>query len=140
MRAYERFLKYVTVPTQSDDESGMSPSTPEQFGLAEVLKDELIALGCTDVIVTDKCYTYAKIPATAGYENCKRIGFIAHIDTSPDYRGDGVIPILWDNYNGGEMHLNNCGIVISPEVFPHLEDLVGRTVITADGYTLLGAD
>ncbi|MBQ8290262.1 MAG: peptidase T [Clostridia bacterium] len=140
MRAYERFLKYVTVPTQSDDESGMSPSTPEQFGLAEVLKDELIALGCTDVIVTDKCYTYAKIPATKGYEGAPRIGFIAHIDTSPDYRGDGVIPILWDNYNGGEMHLNNCGIVISPEVFPHLEDLVGRTVITADGYTLLGAD
>ncbi len=140
MRAYERFLNYVKYPTTSDEETGENPSTKEQFKFAEALRDELISLGCSDVWVSDKCYTYAKIPATPGYEGAKKIGFIAHIDTSPDYRGDGVIPILWENYNGGDMHLNNCGIVISPDTFPHLENLVGRTVITADGLTLLGAD
>ncbi len=140
MRAYERLLKYVKFPTQSDEESGEHPSTKEQFTLASALADELSSLGCEEVFVSEQCYTYAKLRATVGCESAPRLGFIAHIDTSPDFRGDGVNPILWENYDGGEIRLPKWDVVISPETFPHLKNLRGRTLITADGSTLLGAD
>ncbi len=140
MRAYERFLKYVKFATQSDEETLEHPSTKSQFALAQALADELRALGCEGVFVSDDCYTYATLPASEGHENASALGFIAHIDTSPDYRGDGVNPVLWENYDGADIRLPNCDLVISTETFPHLKSLKGRTVITADGYTLLGAD
>ncbi len=140
MKAYERLLKYVKICTQSSDESGLHPSTSCQFELARLLKDELTALGCTNVILNDSCYLYAKLPATAGYESKPKIGFIAHMDTAPDFCGNGVDPVIHENYDGGVIILSDSGRSLDPEQFPHLKALTGRTLITTDGKTLLGAD
>ncbi len=140
MKAYERFLKYIAINTKSDDATGTVPSTACQFDLARFLGEELKALGCTNVTVDDKCYVYAEIPATEGYEDRVRLGFIAHMDTSPDFSGEGVKPQIIVNYDGGEVGLGTSGRALSPSVFPHLPTLAGRTLITTDGTTLLGAD
>ena len=140
MRAYERLLKYVKYNTQSSDTTGAHPSTERQFDLARALRDELIALGCEGVELDEKCYLYAKLPATKGYEGKTKIGFIAHMDTAPDFTADGVNPIIHENYDGGEISLTDSGRVLDPKIFPHLESLRGRTLITTDGKTLLGAD
>ena len=140
MRVTERLLKYVKFDTQSSDTSGKHPSTDTQFELAEALKEELLALGCTDVYLSDKCYLYARIPATAGYESRARIGFIAHMDTAPDFCGKDIHPIVIENYNGEALPLGDSGRVLDPITFPHLKALSGRTLITTDGRTLLGAD
>ena len=140
MRAYERLLKYVKYDTQSSETSGESPSTKKQFVLAEDLVKELISLGCADARVDANCYVYAKLPATTECENAARIGFIAHLDTSPDFSGEGVNPAIIENYDGGEIALGNSGRVLSPAMFPHLKGLSGRTLIVTDGATLLGAD
>ena len=140
MKAYERFLKYVKINTRSSDTSGTHPSTDSQFLLARELESELRELGATDVKVTDKCYVYARIPATPGCENSTRIGLIAHMDTSPDFSGANVCPILHENYDGKLLPLGESGRMLDPAVFPHLPTLAGRTLITTDGTTLLGAD
>lgn len=140
MRAYERLLKYVKYDTKSCETSGTHPSTAEQFELAEALAAEMRELGCVGVHVTDKCYTYGYLPATKGYEGAARLGFIAHVDTSPDFSGKNVNPIITENYDGGALTLGDSGRVLSPEMFPHLKNLAGRTLITTDGTTLLGAD
>ncbi len=140
MRAYERLLKYVKFDTQSSDTSGLHPSTATQFALARSLAEELINLGCEDVRISDKCYLYAKLPATRGYEDRPSIGFIAHMDTAPDFCGKNVNPVITENYNGEALALANSGRVLDPKVFPHLKNLIGRTLITTDGTTLLGAD
>ena len=140
MKAYERLLKYVKFNTQSSDTSGAHPSTASQFELANALRDELISLGCADVYLDDKCYLYARVPATEGYEGKTKIGFIAHMDTAPDFSGEGVNPVIHENYDGGAIALGDTGRVLDPKVFPHLTSLVGRTLITTDGKTLLGAD
>lgn len=140
MKAYERLLKYVKFNTQSSDTSGKHPSTDSQFTLGRALADELTALGAKDVYLDEKCYLYAKIPATEGYEGKTKIGFIAHMDTAPDFSGDGVNPIIHENYDGGVLNLGNSGRVLDPKIFPHLTSLKGRTLITTDGTTLLGAD
>ena len=140
MRAYERLLKYVKFNTRSSDSSGAHPSTDSQFDLAEELADELIALGCIGVRVTDRCYVYASLPATEGCEGAPAIGFIAHMDTSADFSAEGVSPKIIENYDGGDIPLSDSGRVLSPEVYPHLKALAGRTLITTDGKTLLGAD
>ncbi len=140
MKAYERLIKYVKICTQSSEESGLHPSTDSQFKLAEILKDELVALGCTDVKLDSSCYLYAKLPATKGYEAKPKIGFIAHMDTAPDFCGEGVEPIIHENYNGEKIPLSDSGRTLDPEQFPHLKSLVGRTLITTNGKTLLGAD
>ena len=140
MKAYERLLKYVKFNTQSSDTSGAHPSTASQFELAKALRDELISLGCVDVYLDDKCYLYARVPATEGYEGKTKIGFIAHMDTAPDFSGEGVNPVIHENYDGGAIALGDTGRVLDPKVFPHLTSLVGRTLITTDGKTLLGAD
>lgn len=140
MKAYERFLKYIAINTKSDDETGTVPSTSCQFDLARLLGEELKALGCANVTVDDKCYVYAEIPATEGYENRVRLGLIAHMDTSPDFSGEGVTPQIIENYDGGEVKLGESGRTLSLDAFPHLPTLAGRTLITTDGTTLLGAD
>ena len=140
MKAYERLLKYVKICTQSSDESGLHPSTACQFELAKALKDELTELGCKDVRLDERCYLYARLPATAGYEDRSKIGFIAHMDTAPDFCGEGVNPIIHENYDGGAIVLSDSGRVLDPKQFPHLKNLCGRTLITTDGKTLLGAD
>ena len=140
MRAYERFLEYIKHNTKSSEDRGTHPSTKEQFSLAEALAKELTELGCKDVTLTDSCYVYAKLPASAGYEKCRKIGFIAHIDTSPDFSGEGVRPQIIENYDGSDIPLGESGLVLSPSVFSNLDSLKGRTLITTSGDTLLGAD
>lgn len=136
----QRFLRYVKIHTKSDDNSATTPTTACQFALADMLADELRAMGCENVRRDDVCYVYAEIPATAGYEDKHTLGFIAHMDTSPDFCGEGVNPQIIENYNGEDLPLGNSGRVLSKALFPHLPTLAGRTLITTDGNTLLGAD
>ena len=138
MKAYERFLKYISINTQSDEESGLHPSFAGEFDLARKLRDELIDMGI-EASLDDRCYVMAKIPATAGCEDRPVLGFIAHMDTAPAYSGDGVKAILHKGYDGGDI-VYPCGKVMKASDFPHLERLVGQTLITSDGTTLLGAD
>lgn len=139
MHAYERFLKYVTIHTTSDRSAEGTPSADRQFDLANLLVEEMKSLGIKDARVDEKCYVYGSIPATEGLENKVSLGFLAHLDTSPDFSGEGVKPQIFENYDGGEVKLKG-GVTLSPELFPHLTDLKGKTLITSDGTTLLGAD
>lgn len=140
MRAYERFLNYVKIHTTSDENSNTTPSTRRQFDLAEVLAEEMKKLGVKDVRVDENCYVYGAIPATPGYEDKPAIGLIAHLDTAPDFCGEHVNPQIYRNYNGEDVTLGDSGKVLSVKTFPHLKELKGRTLITTDGTTLLGAD
>jgi tripeptide aminopeptidase len=140
MRAYERLLKYVKINTKSDGDSTTVPTTAIQFDLANILVSELKEIGCENVRVDDKCYVYAEIPASEGCENAKALGFIAHMDTAPDFSGEGVNPQIHENYDGGDIVLGDSGRVLSVKTFPYLPYLKGRTLITTDGNTLLGAD
>ena len=140
MKAYERLLNYVTVDTPSDPSSQTVPSSKCQFDLARKLVKELKELGVKNAQVDDKCYVYASIPATEGYENCKRLGFIAHMDTAPDFNGNGVKPQVIENYDGEDVVLGNSGRILKVRDFPELSNMKGRTLITTDGTSLLGAD
>lgn len=140
MRAYERFLNYVKIHTTSDENSNTTPSTRRQFDLAEILAEEMKKLGVKEVRVDENCYVYGAIPATPGYEDKPAIGLIAHLDTAPDFCGEHVNPQIYRNYNGEDVTLGDSGKVLSVKTFPHLKELKGRTLITTDGTTLLGAD
>ena len=140
MKAYERLLSYVAVPTASSETTGTHPSTDKQMVLAAMLRDELISLGATRVRLEECGYVYADIPATAGYEGCPKLGFIAHMDTSPDFADSPVKVQIVKDYDGGDVTLGDSGRTLSPAMFPHLPSLRGRTLITTDGHTLLGAD
>ena len=139
MKAYERLLKYIKIYTTSDEESKTIPSTSRQFDLAKILVKEMKDIGIEDVKVDDKCYVYGYIKATKEYENKPSIGLIAHMDTAPSACGENVNPKIIENYNGEDVILKE-GTVLSVEKFPHLKKLKGRTLITTDGNTLLGAD
>lgn len=139
MRAYERLLKYVVVRTPSDEESTTVPSSQCQFDLANILVKELQELG-VEAYVDEKCFVYGKIPASKGYENCPKIGFLAHMDTVADFCGGEITPVVTENYNGEDYVLGNSGRVLSVKDFPHLPSLKGRTLITSDGNTILGVD
>lgn len=132
----ERFLKYVQVYTTSSEESTTSPSTHRQFDLAHILRDELLDLGLEDVKVSDHCIVTGSLPGSSK----ESLGLIAHMDTSPDFFGQGVKPQIIENYDGGPIHLKGADLTMDPKDFPDLKDLVGKTVITSDGTTLLGAD
>ena len=140
MRAYERLLNYVKVYTTSDPVSDTHPTTARQFDLARILVDELKNLGISDVSLDEHCYVYAHIPASEGLDSCKTLGFIAHMDTVSDFCDHPVTPVITKNYDGGELPLGTSGRILSPEMFPHLSSLKGRTLITSDGTTILGAD
>ena len=140
MRAYERLLNYVRVHTTSDPESGTHPSAEREFDLARMLVEEMKALGIEDARVDEHCYVYGSIPATPGCESKPALGLIAHVDTAPDASGEGVNPILHENYDGGDVTLPATGMVMKVSTFPFLKDLKGETLITTDGSTLLGAD
>ena len=139
MRAYERLIEYAKIYTTSEENSGTVPSTERQFNLASRLAEEMKALGIKDASVDSHAYVIGHIPATPGCEGAPKIGFIAHLDTAPDSCGENVSPRLHENYDGGEVELGN-GRILSPTIFPHLKGLKGRTLITTDGSTLLGAD
>lgn len=136
----ERLLKYVAIKTPCSETSDTHPTTMCQFDLARVLEEELREMGASDVILTDDCFVYAKIPATAGCESCKKLGFIAHMDTVPEFCEAEITPILHENYDGKDLPLGTSGKILTVKDFPHLKDLAGRTLITSDGNTLLGVD
>lgn len=140
MKAYERLLKYAAVDTPSDPASNRTPSSECQFDLAKILVEELKALGVENARVDEKCYVYASIPATAGYEKGQRLGFIAHMDTAPDFNGFGVKPQVIYDYDGQDVALGNSGRILSVKDFPELVKMRGRTLITTDGTSLLGSD
>ena len=140
MRAYERFLTYAAIRTPSDENNTTSPSSKCQFELADLLKDEMLAIGIADAHVTEYCYVYGTIPATPGLESKPKIGFIAHMDTVSDYCDHDIKPIVHENYDGGDLALGTSGRTLSVKDFPHLPSLKGRTLITTDGTTVLGAD
>lgn len=140
VKAYERLLKYVVVRTPSDENSETVPSSKCQFDLAHLLEAEMKELGLTDVYLDDQCYLYGKLPATEGLEDKPAIGFIAHMDTVSDFCDHDITPVITENYNGEDLALGTSGLTLSTETFPHLKDLKGRTLITSDGTTVLGAD
>lgn len=141
MRAYERLLKYVTVRTPSDETSTTVPSSSCKFDLAQDLIREFINMGLPKARTDEKCYVYAQIPATPGYENCPKIGFVAHLDTVSDFCDKKIVPVVTENYDGRDLPLGGSdGRVLSVSMFPHLKDLKGRTLITSNGDTILGAD
>lgn len=140
MDIIQRFLNYVSIDTQSDESSLTSPSTDKQFNLAHVLYDELKRLGISDLKLTDNCIVYARIPANTD-EDYDRIGFIAHMDTSPDFKGKDVKPRIIKNYDGSAITLNEeLQIVLDPHNFECLKRDIGSDLIVTDGTTLLGAD
>ena len=140
MKAYERLLKYVAVRTPSDENSETVPTSQCQFDLAKMLEEEMKALGLTGVHTDSQCYLYGKIPATPGYEDKTAIGFIAHMDTVSDFCGHEIKPVITENYDGKDLVLGESGRVLSSDTFGHLKGLKGRTLITTDGTTILGAD
>ena len=140
MKAYERLLRYVAVHTTSDEESTTVPTAAREFDLAKLLVDELKSIGIKDAAVDDMCYVYGTLPATKGYENAKKIGFIAHMDTAPDFSGENVKPRVIENYDGKDVALGTSGRTLETAQFGHLASLKGRTLIVTDGTTLLGAD
>ncbi|MEG1991958.1 MAG: peptidase T [Acetivibrio sp.] len=140
MKAYERLLNYIKISTKSDSESKTVPTTKCQFVLGELLAGELKDLGVTDGRIDEKCYVYGTLPATKGYEEKTKLGFIAHMDTAPDFCGENIKPQIIENYQGEEIALGNSGRVLDAKNFPHLSKLKGRTLITTDGTTLLGSD
>lgn len=140
MKPFERLLKYISIRTPSDEASTTVPSSTCQFELAWHLHRELFTMGITDVKVDTKCYLYAHIPPTLGYEDRPVLGFIAHLDTVSDFCDHKIIAEIHEDYNGKELPLGTSGRVLSPDMFPHLKDLEGRTLITSDGTTILGAD
>ena len=140
MDIVERFLKYVSFDTQSAEDTGKTPSTEKQLALARYLQNELEEIGLTDVELDANGYLYATLPANTDKE-VPVIGFIAHMDTSPDCSGKNVRPRIVKDYDGKDIVLNaEGGIVSSPAKFPELLDHVGEDLIVTDGYTLLGAD
>ena len=136
----ERFLKYVSYWTTSDEEGTSNPTSPREFDLARVLEQELKDMGLTKVLLSDTCYVYGLLPSTPGMEGKKAIGLIAHMDTAPDFSGENVQPQIIQNYEGGDILLKGTGSHIKVADFPHLNNLIGHRLITTDGTTLLGAD
>ena len=136
----DRFLKYVSFETTSDEESGVTPSTPGQMVLAKYLKEELENLGLQEVFLDENGYLYATLPANTS-KQVPVVGFLAHMDTAPDMSGKNVTPRIVQNYDGGDIVLNAAeNIVLSPSQFPELKNHVGEDLIVTDGNTLLGAD
>lgn len=140
MRVDERFLKYVSYHTTSEEDKGVIPSTDRQFELAKVLEQELKELSLTKVVLTEHCYVYGLLPATPGLENKKAVGFISHMDTAPDFSGENVKPQIISDYDGEDVLLKGSNTYLKTADFPTLTSLRGRTLITTDGTTLLGAD
>lgn len=140
MTVIERFLKYVTFDTQSDESTGVTPSTPKQMVFAQYLKTELEELGLKDISLDENGYLFAALPSNVNHE-VPVVGFIAHMDTSPDMSGENVKPRIVEKYDGKDIPL--CAeenIILSPANFPELLDHVGEDLIVTDGHTLLGAD
>ena len=140
MRAYERFLNYVPVWTTSDETSDTVPSADRELVLARMLVEEMKDLGIADARVDDKGYVYGHIPATPGCEDKPSLGLVAHMDTVADASGENIKPQIIENYDGKDVVLKGSGDILKVDELPYLAELKGRTLITTDGTTLLGAD
>ena len=140
MKVQDRFLKYVSFTTTSDENSESCPSTKQQLELAKFLTEELEQIGLSQVKMDENGYVYGLLPATEGRESDTPIGFISHMDTSPDFSGVNPKPQIIEDYDGEDVPLKGSGAVLKVEDFPTLKWLKGRTLITTDGTTLLGAD
>lgn len=139
-KVVEKFLKYVAMDTESDEASSTCPSTAKQLDLGKLLLEELKAMGVDSANMDENGYVMAEIPSNID-KKVPAIGFIAHMDTSPDFSGKDVKPLITKNYDGGEIVLNKeKNIVLSPKDFPELPQYKGQTIISTDGTTLLGAD
>lgn len=134
----ERFLEYVKIDTKADESTRVTPSTKGQLKLAEILCNELKEIGVKDVKISEYGYVYASLEKNCE-ENIPTIGFIAHMDTAPDYCGTNVNPQIVENYNGEDIKLNE-NVTLSPKFSPELKEYIGKKLITTDGNTLLGAD
>ena len=140
MSVLNRFLNYIKIDSPSDPKNaGVTPSTAIQLNVAEFLVKEMEELGLADIRIKDGT-AYGVLPATEGYEDKTCVGFIAHMDTAPEFNGFGVKPQIIENYNGGDVLLAGSGHTLSVKEFPFLADLKGQKLITTDGTTLLGAD
>jgi len=136
----ERFIKYVTIDTESDPNNPAFPSTENQWDLANVLVKDLKVIGMQDISLDENCYIMATLPSNVSY-NVPIIGFVSHMDTSPDFTGKNVKPQITENYQGNDIILNKeKNIILSPDYFEDLLQYEGQTIITTDGTTLLGAD
>ena len=141
MKVVDRFLQYVKFDTQSDELTNLTPSTPGQMIFARHLEKELNDMGLKDVTLDDNGYLMATLPGNTGRAGVPTVGFIAHLDTSPDMSGRHVSPRIVENYQGGDIALNaEKRIVLSPSEFPELNNYIGQDLIVTDGNTLLGAD
>lgn len=141
MTVIDRFLQYVKFDTQSDELTNLTPSTPGQMIFAQHLRSELEALGLEEITLDDNGYLMATLPSNTDKANVPTVGFIAHLDTSPDLTGRHVSPRIVESYEGGDIVLNSeKGIVLSPSEFPELDNYRGQDLIVTDGNTLLGAD
>lgn len=141
MRLLNRFLTYVKIYSTSDAESETTPSTPQQWDMANLLLDELKELGLEDVSMDEHGYVFGYVPSNLENDDEPTVGFIAHYDSTPDFNGKGVNPIVWEDYNGQDLLLNKeTGFILSPNRFESMKDYVGQTLITTDGTTLLSAD
>ena len=138
MQAYERLIRYARIHTTSDENAEITPSTARQFDLSQLLAREMTAMGFRDVMVDEHAYTYGVIPSSEGCGDWPSVGLIAHLDTAPDFSGEGVNPQLVSDYDGKDLPIGSR--VLSPEQFPDLKAVIGHTLITTDGNTLLGAD
>ncbi|HBM14964.1 MAG TPA: peptidase T [Lentisphaeria bacterium] len=139
-RLLDKFIRYAKIDTKSDPNSQSCPSTKKQFNLAKLLQGELKELGMRDIRLDEHCYLYAELPANSA-DKYPVIGLIAHMDTAPDLSGENVNPQIIDNYDGKEINLGNKGkFTMSPKDFPEMKEYIGKTLITTDGETLLGAD
>lgn len=138
----EKFLKYIKVDTRSDENSNTFPSTEKQKNLAKILEQDMLELGVSEVYFDEEFgYVYGKIPANDGGESPKTVAFIAHMDTAPDISGEVTNPQFVENYQGQDITLNEeLGIKLTTKKFPELKEYIGKTLITTDGTTLLGAD
>jgi tripeptide aminopeptidase len=134
----ERFTRYVQIDTQSKVDREQSPSTPGQLDLSRLLRDELLALGLTDAELDEHGYVYATLPGNV--EGAPVVGFIAHVDVSPDAPAAGVKPLVHRDYDGGVITLPLGGTVLDPAQMPELKDKHGHDIVTTSGDTLLGAD
>lgn len=140
MNVTDRFLGYVKFDTQSDELTNLTPSTPGQMIFAQALEKELQTLGLKDISLDENGYLMATLPSNTS-KKVPTVGFIAHLDTSPDMSGRHVNPRIIDNYDGGDITLDaENGVVLSPKSFPEMKDYVGQSLIVTDGKTLLGAD
>lgn len=140
MKAYERLINYAKVWTTSVEDAECIPSSDRELVLAGQLVEELKSLGIKDAWMDEHGYVYGSLPATPGKEDVPAIAFISHMDTAPDASGENVQPQLIYDYNGENIELGHSGKYLTLEDFPHLASLKGRTLITTDGTTLLGAD